>query len=127
MAQTSSLRLAYIGTIRDSRTGAHLNRAAERHSSAASIRIHGCGSIRAMRTTIDTAGRLVIPRSLRNRIGLDGGGEVEIELDGAAIRIEPVAGTELREDGGLLVIPTTGTSIDDTLVRELIDADRHER
>lgn len=80
-----------------------------------------------MRTTIDTAGRLVIPRSLRNRIGLACGGEVEIELDGAAIRIEPVAGTELREDGGLLVIPTTGTSIDDTLVRELIDADRHER
>ena len=80
-----------------------------------------------MRTTIDTAGRLVIPRSLRNRIGLDGGGEVEIELDGAAIRIEPVAGTQLREDDGLLVIPATGTSIDDTLVRELIDADRHGR
>jgi len=89
--------------------------------------IHGCGSIRAMRATIDRAGRLVIPRSLRNRIGLARGGDVEIELDGAAIRIEPVAGTEFREDGGLLVIPTTGTSIDDTLVRELIDADRHGR
>jgi AbrB family looped-hinge helix DNA binding protein len=88
---------------------------------------HDRGSIRAMRTTIDRAGRLVIPRSLRDRIGLAGGGDVEIELDGAAIRIEPVAGTELREDGGLLVIPTTGTSIDDTLVRELIDADRHGR
>jgi len=80
-----------------------------------------------MRTTIDKAGRLVIPRSLRNRIGLAGGGEVEIELDGAALRIEPVAGTELREDGGLLFIPTTGASIDDALVRELIDGDRHGR
>jgi AbrB family looped-hinge helix DNA binding protein len=88
---------------------------------------HGSGSIRAMRVTIDRAGRLVIPRSLRDRIGLVGGGEVEIELDGAAIRIEPVVGTELREDGGLLFIPTTGTPIDDTLVRELIDADRHGR
>lgn len=80
-----------------------------------------------MRTTIDRAGRLVIPRSLRNRIGLAGGGPVELELDGAAIRIEPVAGNELREDGGLLVIPATGTRIDSVLVRELIDADRHER
>jgi len=80
-----------------------------------------------MRTTIDRAGRLVIPRSLRNRIGLAGGGEVEITLDGAAIRIEPVPGTELREDGGLLVIPATGTPIGNTLVLELIDADRHGR
>ncbi len=58
-----------------------------------------------MRTTIDKAGRLVIPRSIRDRIGLAGGGEVELELDGAAVRIEPVVGRELREDGGLLFIP----------------------
>ena len=80
-----------------------------------------------MRTTIDRAGRLVIPRSLRNRVGLGGGGEVEVELDGAAIRIEPVAGTELREEGGLLLIPATGKPIDDTRVHELLDADRHGR
>lgn len=73
---------------------------------------------------MDKAGRLVIPRVLRNRIGLTGGGEVEIEVDGAAIRIEPVVGGELREDSGLLLIPATGISIDDTLVRELIDVDR---
>jgi len=76
-----------------------------------------------MKTTIDRAGRPVIPRSLRNRIGLAGGGEVEIELEGAAIRIEPVAGTKLREDGGLLFIPTAGKPIDDTLIH----ADRHGR
>lgn len=85
------------------------------------------GSVCAMRTTIDKAGRLVIPRSLRDRIGLAGGGEVELELDGAAIRIEPVAGSELREEGGMLFIPTVGTPIDNALVRELIDADRHGR
>ncbi len=70
---------------------------------------------------------MVIPLSLRNRIGLVGGGEVEVELDGAGIRIEPVAGSDLREDGGLLFIPAVGTPIDNTLVRELIDADRHGR
>ena len=80
-----------------------------------------------MRTTIDRAGRVVIPISLRDRIGLACGGEVEIALDGAAIRIEPVAGTALREVGGLLIIPAAGTPLDIALVRELIDADRHGR
>ena len=80
-----------------------------------------------MRTTIDKAGRLVIPRSLRERIGLGEGGVVELELDGAGVRIEPVAGTALREKGDLLVIPAAGTPITTNLVRELIDADRHAR
>lgn len=78
-----------------------------------------------MRTTIDKAGRLVIPRPLRERIGLARGGEVELELDGAAVRIEPVAGTEVRDEDGLLVIPAAGTPLTGAAVRELIDADRH--
>ena len=80
-----------------------------------------------MRTTIDKAGRLVIPRALRDRIGLAGGGEVELELDGAAVRIQPVTGSDLKDVAGLLVIPTTGTPLTGDLVRELIDADRHGR
>jgi AbrB family looped-hinge helix DNA binding protein len=78
-----------------------------------------------MRTTIDRAGRLVIPRPLRDRVGLAGGGEVELQLDGAAIRIEPVSGIGLREEDGLLVIPTTGAPLSAAVVRELIDAERH--
>ena len=69
----------------------------------------------------------MIPRALRSRIGLLGGGEVEVVLDGAAIRLEPVAGRGLVEKDGLLVVPATGASIDDAAVRELIDADRYER
>lgn len=80
-----------------------------------------------MRTTIDKAGRLVIPRQLRDRIGLSAGGEVEVDVDGAGIRIEPIAGTKLRQKGGLLLIPSTGTPLRGSGVRELIDADRHRR
>jgi len=80
-----------------------------------------------MKTTIDRAGRLVIPRALRDRIGLSDGGEVELELDGAAVRIEPVPGHDLKEDDGLLVIPASGTLVTRAVVRELIDADRHGR
>jgi AbrB family looped-hinge helix DNA binding protein len=80
-----------------------------------------------MRATIDKAGRLVIPSTLRSRIGLARGGEVEVEIDGAGIRIEPVSGSQLREVDGLLVIPATGTPIDDALVLELVDAERYRR
>jgi AbrB family looped-hinge helix DNA binding protein len=77
-----------------------------------------------MRTTIDKAGRVVIPTSLRSRVGLERGGEVDIRLDGAAIRIEPVVGADISEEDGFLVIPATGEPIDDRAVREMIDADR---
>jgi AbrB family looped-hinge helix DNA binding protein len=80
-----------------------------------------------MRTTIDKAGRVVIPRALRERVGLSGAGDVNLELDGAGIRIEPVAGDDLREKDGLLVVPATGTALDDAMVRDLIDADRYGR
>lgn len=80
-----------------------------------------------MRTTVDKAGRFVIPRPLRERIGLADGGEVEVELDGAAIRVQPVSGGGLRDDGGLLVIPASGTPLTAAAVRELLDADRHGR
>ena len=71
-----------------------------------------------MRTTVDKAGRLVIPRALRDRVGL-GEGEVEISCEGAGIRIEPVAGAGLVEQGGRLVIPASGAAVDDDGVREL--------
>lgn len=40
-----------------------------------------------MLTTIDRAGRLVIPKRIRNRLGLRGGEQLEIEEEGGAIRI----------------------------------------
>ena len=76
-----------------------------------------------MRTTIDKAGRVVIPRALRDEVGLRAG-DVEVVVEGAGVRIEPVAGDELVEVNGRLAIPASGVRIDDELVRELIDADR---
>jgi len=76
-----------------------------------------------MRTTIDRAGRVVIPRPLRDEVGLRAG-EVEVVVDGAGIRIEAVAGEGLSEIGGRLVIPPSGVPIDDRLVRDMRDADR---
>ena len=76
-----------------------------------------------MRGSIDKAGRVVIPKSLRDEIGLVPG-EVELVRDGAGIRLEPVAGAGVEERGGRLVIPSADASIDDELVRRLRDADQ---
>lgn len=77
-----------------------------------------------MRTTIDSAGRVVIPRALREQIGLVGPADVEIVVDGAAIRVAPAGTAELVEQDGILVIPATGVTITNDMVLELRDADR---
>ena len=43
-----------------------------------------------MRTTIDKAGRVVVPKAMRDELGLNGGSEVEIVLADGRIEIEPV-------------------------------------
>jgi AbrB family looped-hinge helix DNA binding protein len=76
-----------------------------------------------MRATIDKAGRLVIPKPLRDHLGL-GPGEVEVIADGAGLRVELLAGDSLDEREGRIVIPAGGTELNDALVRTLRDADQ---
>ena len=76
-----------------------------------------------MRTTIDNAGRLVIPKSLREQSGITAG-EVEVFLDGAAIRIESVTTDDLVEEDGLLLLPNGGQEVDADAIRELRLADQ---
>lgn len=63
-----------------------------------------------MRTTIDKAGRVVIPAPIRDRAGLTPGTALEVTADEAGIRIERVAaGPKLVRIGKRLVArPTVG-------------------
>ena len=63
-----------------------------------------------MRTTIDKAGRVVIPAAIRERAGLSAGAEVEVTEDELGIRLERVAaGPRLVKIGPRLVArPTVG-------------------
>jgi len=76
-----------------------------------------------MRATIDQAGRLVIPKALRDALGLVPG-EVEVNADGAGLHIEPLADDLLDDEDGLLVIPAGDVVVSDELVRALRDADQ---
>lgn len=76
-----------------------------------------------MHSTIDQAGRLVIPKALRDSLGL-GPGAVDVVADGAGIRVEPITGEALDQRDGRLVIPAGGAPMDDDDVRALRDADR---
>lgn len=42
-----------------------------------------------MRITIDAAGRLVIPKAIRDAAGLEAGDELDVELRDGRIEIEP--------------------------------------
>lgn len=76
-----------------------------------------------MRVTIDMAGRLVIPKPLRDEVGI-AAGEVDVTVDGAALKIEAPAGDDLEERDGRLIIPAGGVVVDDALVEALRDAGR---
>ena len=61
-----------------------------------------------MRTTIDKAGRLVIPAALRQRAGLSAGAEVELTEDEFGLRLARVAsGPRLVKVGSRLVARAT--------------------
>jgi AbrB family looped-hinge helix DNA binding protein len=76
-----------------------------------------------MEGTIDKAGRVVIPKPLRDRLGLRPG-EVALIVDGAGVRIEPPSAEDVIEEGGRLVIPPAGIPISDDDVRVLRDAEQ---
>jgi len=78
-----------------------------------------------MRTTIDAAGRLVVPKRLRDELGFRGGMELEIEaVDG---RLEVAVPSRVRmEEGpyGVHFTADTDEKLTVERVRELIERTR---
>lgn len=80
-----------------------------------------------MRSTIDKAGRVVIPAALRDRAGLVAGAEIEIAFEDSGIRLERVAsGPTLVKIGRRLVArPSAPSQTRPTVdVAALIEAER---
>lgn len=77
-----------------------------------------------MDVTVDSVGRIVIPKQLRDSLGLVAGSTVDISRYGAGLQLVPTGRTaRLVEESGVLVA-TGDTAIDDDDVFGLIDAGR---
>jgi AbrB family looped-hinge helix DNA binding protein len=79
-----------------------------------------------MRTTIDSGGRVVIPKAVRDRLGLVPGAAVEVAEGDGVVEVRPASTTvELVEVEGVVV--ATGPDLPpltDDVVRETIERTR---
>lgn len=80
-----------------------------------------------MRTTIDGAGRLVIPKAVRDEAGLQAGAEVDVHFRDGRIEIEPATvSRRLVKRAGRVVIEAEGDvpplTVED--VRDLLERTR---
>lgn len=84
-----------------------------------------------MRVTVDGAGRIVLPKSIREAVKLRRGQEVEVRLVGTVVEIEPVEPVVRLRDrpGRLPVLEVEGEvePVTDADVRAALEAQREER
>jgi AbrB family looped-hinge helix DNA binding protein len=93
------------------------------------MRLQGCrwenvGIVLPVETTVDGMGRIVVPKALRDALGLVPGAKVDVSRYGAGLQLVPVSRTaRLTEVDGVLVADST-TEVTDEIVFGLLDAGR---
>jgi len=75
-----------------------------------------------MKLTMDKAGRLVVPKPLREALGLRNGGEVDVSIYGGGLQIVPGGRTAriVEVDGQL--VAESDTVVTDEMIFGLIDS-----
>jgi len=76
---------------------------------------------------IDESGRLVLPKPIRQRLGLKGGAVLSAEIIGERLQLTPLDATprqKLKKKAGLLVVAATGRKSD---VSEALQQMREDR
>ena len=78
-----------------------------------------------MRVTIDAAGRLVVPKSLRDELGFGAGTELELAAVNGALEVRVPSRIRV-EDGphGLRFVADDAVELTDEQVREFIEKSR---
>jgi AbrB family looped-hinge helix DNA binding protein len=62
--------------------------------------------------TIDRAGRIIVPKALRDALQLEAGDTLELESDGDRLMLRPVrSGSALRKEQGVWVFRRGGAAI----------------
>lgn len=77
--------------------------------------------------TVDKAGRVVLPKPVRDKLQLQAGDSLEVETSGEEITLRPVrAKARLQRADGMWVV-TYGEPIPEKMVEDTIEAVRRER
>ena len=80
-----------------------------------------------MTRTLDKAGRIVVPKAIRDRFALAPGAEMEMEVTGAGIHLRPLtAGSCLTQKGGILVC-TSDLPVEAWDLPRFMDGEREAR
>lgn len=80
-----------------------------------------------MQTTIDKAGRVVIPASIREAAGFGPGTALEVRLEGGEVRlVRDVPGPELVRVGGRLVARPRAAGVREVDIAGVVEAERDQ-
>jgi AbrB family looped-hinge helix DNA binding protein len=77
-----------------------------------------------MEAKVDSVGRILIPKALRDALGLQAGSTVDISHYGSGIQVVPSGRTARLVDESGVLVATGDTPIDDDIVFALIEAGR---
>jgi AbrB family looped-hinge helix DNA binding protein len=73
---------------------------------------------------VDSVGRILIPKQLRDALGLQSGSSVDISFYGGGLTVIPHGRTARVVDEDGLLVATSDTAVDDDMVFRLIDSVR---
>jgi AbrB family looped-hinge helix DNA binding protein len=88
------------------------------------------GNLYGMKTTIDAAGRVVVPKKIRESAQLEAGSELEVRLENGVIELEPVAArVKFKKKGHFVVAQLDGKPalLTQNTVKATVDSVRRER
>lgn len=77
-----------------------------------------------MKVTMDRAGRIVVPKGMRERFGMVDGGTFDLSVYGEGLQLIPHGRTAQLVERDGQVVATSNTVITDEIVFALIDAGR---
>lgn len=85
------------------------------------------GTLTSMLVGIDRAGRVVIPKEVRDRLSLTPDSQLELDTEGDSIRLTPVrerSRSIVEIDGWPVIAPAEGHTVTDADVQRWRDADQ---
>ncbi len=88
------------------------------------------GNMNGMKTTIDAAGRVVVPKKIREAAQLEAGSELEVRIQNGVIQLEPVSAPVTFKKRGKLLVASRGKRsgrLTHEVVEETIESMRSER